>query len=510
MSTSARKLQAEVDKTSKKIYEGIDEFHELLKKYDEASNPSHKEKVEGELKREIKKLQRLRDQVKVWQASSEIKDKDQLHDARKAIEAEMEKFKVLEKEMKIKAFSKEGLILSTKLDPKEKEKQVLTSWINGCVSKLSSEVDQFEAEMESILAASKKGKKLEQSKQERTDELGHHVERHRFHIDKLETILRSMENSILGPDDVSEVKDNVDYYVDCSQENDFKEPDDIYEGLDLIESKNRSAEEDRSKAANTLSAASSPTIAPNVTPVQSALPSKKDISSSLMKNDSMVSEHKPNTKVERPPEDPDSGKTSPPSVMSKVSGPSFASAALMGKGKAQVSTSFGPEDSLGDVSAKAFDSLKSRLKSLPNEIGPLDMMFKYVPGNVDSDLNRPNYPRNPVTSPSYYPQSHSSVLDNPAMFEKYDLDTLFYIFYFLPKTTSQYLAAKELKRQSWRFHKKYHTWFQRHEEPKTITPEYEHGTYIYFDFEGSWCQRKKAEFTFEYRFLEDDDQEAQI
>lgn len=35
------------------------------------------------------------------------------------------------------------------------------------------------------------------------------------------------------------------------------------------------------------------------------------------------------------------------------------------------------------------------------------------------------------------------------------------------------MAAKALKKQSWRFHTKYMMWFQRHEEPKTITDEFE-------------------------------------
>ena len=35
------------------------------------------------------------------------------------------------------------------------------------------------------------------------------------------------------------------------------------------------------------------------------------------------------------------------------------------------------------------------------------------------------------------------------------------------------MAAKALKKQSWRFHTKYMMWFQRHEEPKAITDEYE-------------------------------------
>lgn len=68
----------------------------------------------------------------------------------------------------------------------------------------------------------------------------------------------------------------------------------------------------------------------------------------------------------------------------------------------------------------------------------------------------------------------------------------------------RYLAAKELKRQSWRFHVKYLTWFQRHSEPQAITDEYEQGVYVYFDWEGSWCQRKKSDFRFEYRYLSED------
>jgi CCR4-NOT transcription complex subunit 3 len=43
----------------------------------------------------------------------------------------------------------------------------------------------------------------------------------------------------------------------------------------------------------------------------------------------------------------------------------------------------------------------------------------------------------------------------------------------LEGSKAQYLAAKVLKKQSWRFHTKYMMWFQRHEEPKVINEEYE-------------------------------------
>lgn len=63
------------------------------------------------------------------------------------------------------------------------------------------------------------------------------------------------------------------------------------------------------------------------------------------------------------------------------------------------------------------------------------------------------------------------------------MDSLFFVFYFQQGTYQQYLAAKMLKKNSWRFHKKYMTWFQRHEEPKILNDEFEEGTYVYFDYE---------------------------
>ena len=77
-------------------------------------------------------------------------------------------------------------------------------------------------------------------------------------------------------------------------------------------------------------------------------------------------------------------------------------------------------------------------------------------------------------------------------------------FHGLQGTYQQYLAARELKKQSWRFHKRYSTWFQRYEEPNVTTDEFEQGTYAYFDYETGWCQRIKTGFTFEYSFLEDE------
>lgn len=126
-----------------------------------------------------------------------------------------------------------------------------------------------------------------------------------------------------------------------------------------------------------------------------------------------------------------------------------------------------------------------------------------IPEPTDSEKAKHYMAKNPYPTPSYYPQLPLNSLESEDIFQKFDPDVLFFIFYYQQGIYQQYLAACELKRKAWRFHKKYLTWFQRHEEPKEITNDYELGTYIYFDYEGEWCQRRKADFRFEYKYLED-------
>ena len=84
---ASRKLMQEVEKCYKKVAEGVDEFNNIYEKIELSNNPAQKEKLEDNLKREIKKLQRLRDQIKTWAASNDVKDKDRLLDNRKLIES---------------------------------------------------------------------------------------------------------------------------------------------------------------------------------------------------------------------------------------------------------------------------------------------------------------------------------------------------------------------------------------------------------------------------------------
>jgi len=140
-------------------------------------------------------------------------------------------------------------------------------------------------------------------------------------------------------------------------------------------------------------------------------------------------------------------------------------------------------------STSSVDMLRASMRNMPT---PQDSITNYVPKE----------PLPPTRAMNYFPCV--PILDKAEQFQKFDLDTLFLIFYYQQGTYQQYLAARELKKQNWRFHKKYLTWFQPHESQRVIDSEKEIGTYIYFDYETGWCQRLKSEFCFEYCFLEDE------
>ena len=83
---SFTRFTAEIDRTLKKVAEGVELFESIYEKMQASTNQTQKEKLETDLKTQIKKLQRLRDQIKTWVASNDIKDKTVLLENRRLIE----------------------------------------------------------------------------------------------------------------------------------------------------------------------------------------------------------------------------------------------------------------------------------------------------------------------------------------------------------------------------------------------------------------------------------------
>lgn len=77
---------AEIDKTIKAVAQGVELFESTFEKLNHANNATQKDKLENDLKTQIKKLQRMRDQIKAWASNNDIKDKTPLSENRKLIE----------------------------------------------------------------------------------------------------------------------------------------------------------------------------------------------------------------------------------------------------------------------------------------------------------------------------------------------------------------------------------------------------------------------------------------
>ncbi|XP_073427148.1 CCR4-NOT transcription complex subunit 3 isoform X2 [Dendrobates tinctorius] len=720
-----RKLQGEIDRCLKKVSEGVEQFEDIWQKLHNAANANQKEKYEADLKKEIKKLQRLRDQIKTWVASNEIKDKRQLIENRKLIETQMERFKVVERETKTKAYSKEGLGLAQKVDPAQKEKEEVGQWLTNTIDTLNMGVDQFESEVESLSVQTRKKKGDKDQKQDRIEGLKKHIEKHRYHIRMLETILRMLDNDSINVDAIRKIKDDVEYYVDSSQDPDFEENEFLYDDLDLedipqalaatsppthshmedeifnqssstptsttssspippspancttenseddkkIRGRSTDSEVSQSPAKNGSKSLhnnhhpQSPAVTPSYQIGSSSSTSSLgngpgtnsngavSNSSSTSCNSSTNSKNNPSSghtagtptpyaqAVAPPPSSTNTSQPRPPSTQqnaskqngatsySSVVAENSADTALSNSSQSQSSqsvihnpptstaketnsvsqtassssTSTGPSlllplnvnppssptpsfsdpkpsqpllngppqfSSTPEIKApEPLSTLKSMAEraaigtnledpvptilmgdrakeilltttttqppatqpstqlsevNIPLSLGvcplgpvPLttdqlyqqameDAAWHHMPHPSDSERIRQYLPRNPCPTPQYHHQMPPPHSDTVEFYQRLSTETLFFIFYYLEGTKAQYLAAKALKKQSWRFHTKYMMWFQRHEEPKTITDEFEQGTYIYFDYE-KWGQRKKEGFTFEYRYLEDRD-----
>ena len=592
--SNARKLQTEIDRTLKKVEEGIDVFDDIWDKVYNADQQSQKEKYESDLKKEIKKLQRLRDQIKGWLSQSDIKDKSNLLDSRKLIETKMEQFKICERDTKTKAYSKEGLARAATLGPEDAAKEEKRSWLNDCIDKLSELVESLEADVEKLSAGRGRVKNKDSiEKNERR------VKKNQWHRTRMEQIIRLLDCDEIDPSSLDSIKDDVDYYVESAPEDDgvlgVEDEFDIYEDLGLDSRGSglagKTEEEDaKEPVANASKETKTATKKKSISSIDAGMPvigkatpvKKGDKDTSPIKAKGVanggVTLSKMMTSAGGNTVSPvkSSGTTSTTSTISaskdkkgrdgdsnREQQPATSWAAAMQKGNSsQSSTSASTAASASSANNAASDTSASALQQNNNNnnsgqdsqassgdqrgktyadtsgqsqsqfqqqqqqqqqqqrhpaldqnllsrpelqvgLSLLQQSMKYTP--VDDIERFGTYkPRNPHPTHRLYPAQPPAIIQSGRVFDKLPMDTLFFAFYQQQGTYQQYLAAKQLKKLSWRFNKKYMTWFQRHEEPKITTKEYEQGTYVYFDYESGWCQRIKSDFKFEYCHLEDE------
>jgi CCR4-NOT transcription complex subunit 3 len=529
----------------------------------------------------------------------------------------MERFKAVEKEMKTKAYSKEGLQLASKIDPKDRERMEMVEFLQHMNEELERQIETIEAEMEAMTVTTKKSKKSDAAKAERIAEMEEITERHKWHQNKLDLLQRALENSSIETEQVKEIEDGIKYYVDENQSPDFMDDDTIYDELNLQEEEaiyGMGGEMDRVSSQDTQSIQDeTPELegkppAPKAKPVEptqsgarrpstqmkSPLPALATLHTPLPgTSSSTTTSMKPAPLPTRTPGEPlkyasaaaaaaasdkngvgiaplppppggsaaqpglaplgarASATTSPATTHPKLAQPSSESAQSAHTSKSPAATPSlpstpAPEKENLSRAASAEDTTKASRRTpaperveeeesqaatppltngeshaedeeeesvyhLPSSLQDLLDSFEATkndisasaskppdermlaasmataPDSADTEAPRHYVPQNPYPfTPSHYPQEPLAIFDDPRLYARIETDALFYTFYYQQGTFQQHSAAKALKSQSWRFHKQYQTWFQRHEEPKAITEDYEQGTYRFFDYESTW------------------------
>lgn len=482
----------------------------------------------------------------------------------------MEQFKAVEKEMKTKAYSKEGLSAASRLDPKEKEKVETCDFLSNMVDELQQKIEAMEAEEETLHAQMKRGRK-DVNKSNRLSDLSHITERHKWHVNKLELLLRSLQNGNVETSQVLDLKESIKYYVEDGHNLDYSGEDEtLYDDLnmgdeadtqfgvaqdnDKVSSQDaQSVQEEEAEIKNKPKGEAATARRPSAQmksplPVLATLhPSTSSTSTAGMKpappptrlpgetlkyaSAAAAAAASDKNGIGIAPLPPPPGASPaypvafPVSKPSSMASPSVSAAQLAPK-PASVSEDAGharsktPALSPGVAATNKAEVAEGKKEEpvieepyfhLPPHLQDLVHSFEVTQNRAvtdnspsvqrlqaaslancpePADAQPPHHykPQNPYNTPSYYPQEPLPILSDPRLYEtgRIDTDTLFYLFYYRQGTYQQYLAAKALKNQSWRFHKQYQTWFQRHEEPKTITEEFEQGTYRFFDYESTW------------------------
>lgn len=220
----------------KKIHEGLDLFNYYFSRHEASNNDLQREKLESDLKKEIKKLQKFRDQIKNWQGNDSLEATiapQKLQEHRRLVEEAMECYKEVEKNSKMKSFSNQSIMLAS-LDQGGRELSLdaleAYEFLSGVVDDLNEQNEGLEEEYDKL--SQKKARKSALSAvEERKQEIETFKLRNEMHIEEIETVMSYLKTRKVSVDLVLAIQEDLRFYVELNQEPDFIDDDTLYDDL---------------------------------------------------------------------------------------------------------------------------------------------------------------------------------------------------------------------------------------------------------------------------------------
>jgi CCR4-NOT transcription complex subunit 3 len=220
--SKSRQIQQEVDKKLSLVEEGCSTFNQLLRKIQTAATQTQKERFESDLKKELKKLQRIRDSLRSLE-SQDSRNKSRIVEAKRKIEELMELHKQAERESKIRTYSKDGLLTPPKVDQLEEEKQEMREMIRATQNSFQDKINVKETELDRT-----RNNRLKQ------EEINKHLRALNYHFEKLEYALRSIENDSASFDLIWMVREKLEEYLKNDEDSSLEaEIEQVYKEMNL-------------------------------------------------------------------------------------------------------------------------------------------------------------------------------------------------------------------------------------------------------------------------------------
>lgn len=220
----------------KKIHEGLDLFNYYYSRHEASNNDSQRDKLESDLKKEIKKLQKFRDQIKNWQGNDSLEATialQKLQEHRRLVEEAMECYKEVEKNSKMKSFSNQSIMLAS-LDQSgrelSQEAMEAHDFLSGIVDELNEQNEGLDEEYEK-LSLKKARKSALTAVEERKQEIETFKLRNEMHIEEIENIMGYLKTRKVSVDLVLAIQEDLKFYVELNQEPDFVDDETLYDDL---------------------------------------------------------------------------------------------------------------------------------------------------------------------------------------------------------------------------------------------------------------------------------------
>ena len=194
-----------------------------------AETHSQKQKIEAELRVMIKKLHRVRDQIKIWQENSDLRDRLQvLTESRHSIDRRMERFRQVEQETKLKAFSKGAMAQGGVMTPEEARRARAREWLVVTLEALSDGINSCEAEVEAMSNGADRSAAAREAESRRLTKA---IDRRRWHSVRLEALIRLLDNEAVHADEVEAIEDDVAFFLEHADEDEFDMDEGVYDSI---------------------------------------------------------------------------------------------------------------------------------------------------------------------------------------------------------------------------------------------------------------------------------------